>query len=233
MLRTFSPPEHGEQPVVPVLPRSFAESSASRMNTRSAGRGRTSTFCVTFWERPSIWYAAVTGILTEVTSWPGGEVTVQEPFSSWPSRIDDALTEPPSTDHPAGPGVRVRRVSSWASSSRRSVVVTLIECWPGPTHCTPWGPTVIVVFGTYDAGGSGATAIRSRPGPCAALLYSVTVLAPAFSGTTTAVWSGTSRLPAATAYVGRGGAVDADRERGRRGRGVVELQPVVTGRRRP
>jgi uncharacterized membrane protein len=80
-LRTFCPPEQGEQLVMPALPSRLRESSASRMNTRSAGRSRTRSCLVTWLGRPSTWKEAVMGMSAAVTSWPGGEVRVQVPSS--------------------------------------------------------------------------------------------------------------------------------------------------------
>lgn len=165
MLRTFSPPEQGEQPVRPAVPSVFRESSASRMNTRFAGRGRTPTLCVTSCGVPSVRKAAVTGTVVDATSAPGGEVSVQLASRVSPSRIDDAVAGSPSIDQPAGTFGASRTPSSMSSASSRSFAVTLIDCCPAPTHCSPCGSTVIVVLGTYDVGGSGPTAIRSRPGP--------------------------------------------------------------------
>src|SRR6266511_4313 len=198
MLRTFWPPEQSEQLVMPALPSRFRESSASRMNTRSAGRNRTCTSFETCFGRPSVRNDAVTGILTEPTSWSGGEVRVQEPSSVCPSRIEAAVAALPSIDQPAGTTGASLTWSIASSTSSRSFADTLIDCCPGPTHCRPPGSTVIVVLGTYDAGGSGPTAMRSTPGPWAALLNRVIVLAPARSGTAIAVAVGTSGLSAAT-----------------------------------
>ena len=52
----------------------------------------------------------------------------------------------------------------------------------------------MVVFGTYDAGGIGPTAIRSS----AAVPDTWIVFEPAFSGTAIAVLPGTSGLPASS-----------------------------------
>src|SRR6266508_880530 len=191
-LRTFWPPEQAPQLVMPALPSRFLESSASRMNTRSAGRSRICSCRLTWMGRPSSWNDARIGIETELMSWPGGEVMVQAASSVWPSRMVFAVAGAPSTVQPAGTTGASWTWSTASSTSSRSFADTRIDCCPGPTHCRPDGSTVIVVFGTYDAGGSGPTAIRSMPGPRIALLNSLTVLAPAFSGTASAVGDGTS-----------------------------------------
>src|SRR5205807_8212834 len=120
------------------------------------------------------------------------------PSRVWPSRSSGAVAAAPSTVQPAGTSGARRTWSTWSSASSRSVADTRTDCCPGPTHCRPLGRTVIVVFGTYDAGGSGPTETRSSPGPRGASLNTVTVLAPARSGTATADGTGTSALSAAT-----------------------------------
>src|SRR5437763_4286070 len=198
MLRTFSPPEHGPQLVSPVLPSWFCESSASRIQTRSAGSGLTRTEPFTVLARPRRPNDPTTGMVMAATFCPAGEVSVHVPDTVWPSRSDAAIPGAPLIVHPAGTVGASTTWSSWSSMSRRSVADTVIDCWPGPTHWMPCGCTVSVVSGVYDDGGSGPTEIRSSPGARGALLNTVTVLSPALSITGIADQAGTSGLSAAT-----------------------------------
>src|SRR5437762_13879308 len=102
MLRTFSPPEHGPQPVRPALPSWFCESSASRIHTRSGGSRLTRTEPLTFLARPRRLNEATTGMVMALTFWPAGEVSVQVPDTVWPSRSDAAVPGAPLIVHPAG-----------------------------------------------------------------------------------------------------------------------------------
>src|SRR5688572_31083188 len=131
MLRTLSPPEHDPQLVRPVLPNEFAESSASRTNTRSAGLVRTGTVPDTLRAELSSWNDAVTGMLTEPTSCPAGEVAVQVPSSSPARRIDGRVAGAPVSVHPAGNTGASDTLSIWSSASSRSRAVIFTACWPG------------------------------------------------------------------------------------------------------
>jgi hypothetical protein len=79
-LRTFCPPEQREQLVIPALPSTFCELSASRMNTRSAGRTCTGTTLETECGRPTVRKSTLTGICAGPVCPPTGEVIVQVPL---------------------------------------------------------------------------------------------------------------------------------------------------------
>src|SRR4051812_26621226 len=128
---------------------------------------------------------------------PGaGGVSAHFRFGVGPSRSDCVVAASPVSVQPAGTTGASWTWSSASSTSSRSVAVTSTDCWPLGSHCRPDGTTCSVVVGVYDSGGSGPTAIRSRP--TEPVPDTVIVLPPARSATATAVLVGTSAGPAGT-----------------------------------
>lgn len=229
MLRTFSPPEQGEQPVRPAVPSVFRESSASRMNTRSAGRGRTPTFCVTSCGVPSVRKAAVTGTVVEATSAPmrRGQRPVRLEGVAQPHRRRRRRT---AVDRPARGSLRgepdtVERIVGVEPQLRRH----LDRLLPGADPLQP------VRIDRHRRPGhvrrrrqrSDSDPVEARPpGRPAEHLDRIGARDQRHGDSCGPRYV---RVACGHRHIDGRGAVDPHRQRGRGSGGVVELEPVVPG----